>query len=211
MSTPLKEHELRYSKMEKHTYAVLRSLKTFRFYVLYSHSIVYVPDSSVKSILTQQEIGCNTRGALIEKVQEYDINLKPTKLMWRNGLCKIIIENQDLSQEDEPSRALMVSLQDPWFSNIVYFLIYEDRSNGLIYKQKRDLRIKSAKYVRYDDQLYKRVIDGTFLRCVDKPQQERLLHSFHNKACGGPFFINSYSIQDFEAMLLLAWHVQGWL
>ena len=31
MSTPLKEHELRYSQMEKHTYLVVRALKIFRF------------------------------------------------------------------------------------------------------------------------------------------------------------------------------------
>ena len=67
MSTPLKEHELRYSQMEKHAYVVLRALKKIRFYVLHSHYVVFVPDLSVKSILTQQEIGCNTRGAWIEK------------------------------------------------------------------------------------------------------------------------------------------------
>lgn len=100
MSTPLKEHELRYSQMkkkysqmDKHAYVVVRVLKNFKFYILHSHSIVYVPDLVVKSILTQQEIGCNTRGIWIEKAQEYDINLKSTKLVWGNGLCKVIAKN----------------------------------------------------------------------------------------------------------------------
>lgn len=35
--------------------------------------------------------------------------------------------------------------------------------------------------------MYKRAIDGTFLRCVDKAQQTKLLESFHDKACGGHF------------------------
>lgn len=52
MSTPLKDHEFRYSQMEKHAYVVVRALKNFRFYVLHSHYVVYIPDCLVKSILT---------------------------------------------------------------------------------------------------------------------------------------------------------------
>lgn len=73
MSTPLKDNELRYSQMERHAYAMVRELKNFRFYILHSHDVVYVPDYVVKRISTQQELGCNTRGGWIEKVQDYDI------------------------------------------------------------------------------------------------------------------------------------------
>ena len=110
MSTPLKDHELRYSQMKKHAYVVVSALKNFRFYVLHSHSIAFVPNLAIKNILNQQEIGCNTRGAWIAKVQEYDIDLKPTKLVRGNFLCKMIEKNQNLNQEDESTRALMVSL-----------------------------------------------------------------------------------------------------
>lgn len=187
MSTPLKDHELRFSQMEKHAYAVVRALKNFRFYVLHSHSVIYVPDSAVKSILTQQEIGCNTRVAWIAKVQEYDIDLKPTRLVRGNGLCKTIAENQKVVQEDDSPKVLTVSLLDPWFANNAYFLTYGDCPEGLTYKQRRDLKIKAAKYVIYDDKLYKRAVDGTFLRCVDAPQQERLLKAFQSEACEGHF------------------------
>jgi hypothetical protein len=63
-------------------------------------------------------------------------------------------------------------------------------------KKRRDLKIKAAKYVIYDDQLYKRVVDGTFLRYVDAPQQERLLKAFHSEACGGHFssIVTAYKI-----------------
>ena len=62
MSMPLKNQELKYSHMEKHAYAVVKALKFFRFYILHSHSVIHVPDVAVKSILTQQEVGCNHRG-----------------------------------------------------------------------------------------------------------------------------------------------------
>ena len=94
MSIPLKNQELRYSQMEKHAYVVVRALKNFKFYVLNSHSIIYVPNLAVKSILTQQEVGCNNRGVWIVKVQEYDIEIKPAKLVRGNALCKALAKNQ---------------------------------------------------------------------------------------------------------------------
>jgi hypothetical protein len=47
-----------------------------------------VLDPTVKNILTQQEVGCNNRGVWIEKFQEYNIEIKPTKLVRGNTLCK---------------------------------------------------------------------------------------------------------------------------
>ncbi|KAH9294495.1 hypothetical protein KI387_040301, partial [Taxus chinensis] len=52
----------------------------FRFYILNSHSVVLVPDTTIKSILTQQEFG-TTRGNWVAKVQEYDLDIRPTNLV----------------------------------------------------------------------------------------------------------------------------------
>lgn len=147
--------------MEKHTYEVVRALKNFRFYVFHSHSMIHVPDSIVKKILTQQDVGCNNRGAWIAKVQEYDIEVKPTKLVRGNELCKAMEKDQQDEKKDTP-RVLMVDLQDPWFSNFAYFLTHRECPNELSAKPRRDLKTKSLRYVIHDDFLYKRAIDGTF-------------------------------------------------
>lgn len=68
MSIPLKKHELNYTKMEKHVFSMVKALDQFRYYILYSHSIVYVPKTIVKSISTQQEIGVNKRVLWVTKV-----------------------------------------------------------------------------------------------------------------------------------------------
>ena len=122
-----------------------------------------------------------------KRVQEHDIEIKPTKLVRGNALCKSLVEDQQDEEEDTP-KFLIVSLQDPQFSNIAYFLTYGECPNGLTAKKSRDLKTKAFKYVIHDDVLYKRAIDGTFLRCVDKDQKEKLLKSFHNGVCGGNFF-----------------------
>ena len=52
MSIPLKNHELKYSQIEKHAFVVVKELKCFWFYILHSHSIIYVLDVAMKSVLT---------------------------------------------------------------------------------------------------------------------------------------------------------------
>jgi hypothetical protein len=52
MSTLFKYQEFRYSQMENFAYTVVRAMKNFRFYVLHSHSFVYILNYGVKYILT---------------------------------------------------------------------------------------------------------------------------------------------------------------
>ena len=68
----------------------------------------------------------------------------------------------------------------------MYLLTYDECPKGLTAKKRRDLKLKTAKYVIWD-KIFKISLDETFLRCVDKQQQERLLKIFHNEACGGHF------------------------
>ena len=125
--------------MKKHAYVVVKVLENFRFYELHSHSVIYVPDPTVKIILTQQEVGYNNRGASIAKVQEYDIEINSTKIVIENALCKALAKDQKVEEEDT-RKVLMVSLQDPWFSNFVYFLTYGEYFDGLSAKKMRDLK-----------------------------------------------------------------------
>ena len=142
---------------------------------------------------------CNTQGSWIEKTQEYDIEIKPTKLVRGNALCREIVENkiEELEESEEKQLVLVVGLQDAWFEDIVYFLTYGECPKGLNARQRRDLRLKAAKFMIWDGKLFKNAIDGTFLRCVDRQQQEKLLKTLHNEACGGHF---SSSVTSFKIL-----------
>ena len=54
-SKVLRYGELKYDIMEKQAYALIKSLKYFRVYVLHSHVIAYVPSNVVKGILTHPD------------------------------------------------------------------------------------------------------------------------------------------------------------
>ena len=79
-SKVLRDVELKYDIMEKKAYALVKSLKDFRFYILQSHIIAYVPSNVVKRILTQPSPE-GKRSNWIEVLLEYDIEIKPTKLI----------------------------------------------------------------------------------------------------------------------------------
>lgn len=81
MSIPLKKHELKYSLSEKQAFTVVKVVKQFWYYILHSPSVVFVPDSAVKSIPTQQEVALSKRETWVTKIQEYDLDIHPTKMI----------------------------------------------------------------------------------------------------------------------------------
>ena len=50
-SRALRDAELRYNLIEKQAYALVKSLKSFRVYILHSKVIAYVPNIAVKDVL----------------------------------------------------------------------------------------------------------------------------------------------------------------
>jgi hypothetical protein len=92
----LRDAELRYDPIEKQAYALIKSLKALRIYILHAKVITYVPSSSVKDVLTQLDID-GKRAKWIAKMIEFDIEVKPTKLVKGQGLAKLLMEeNYDL-------------------------------------------------------------------------------------------------------------------
>jgi hypothetical protein len=88
----LRDAELKYSNLEKQAYALVKSLKSFRDYILHSKTFSYVPNSAIKDILTQPDSE-GRRGKWISKMQEYDLEINPTKLVKGQGLAKLMVES----------------------------------------------------------------------------------------------------------------------
>jgi len=88
-SKTLANAELKYNILEKQAYALVKAIKDFRIYVLHSHIVAYVPNAVIKDILTQADPD-GKRGKWIAKLLEYDIEIKPTKLVKGQGLAKLL-------------------------------------------------------------------------------------------------------------------------
>jgi hypothetical protein len=91
LSKSLRDNALNYKIMEKQAFALVKSIKYFRVYILHSHTISYFPNAVVKDILTQDNPD-GRRGKWIAISLEYDIEIKPHKLIKGQGLAKLMDE-----------------------------------------------------------------------------------------------------------------------
>jgi hypothetical protein len=94
MSKSLRDVELKYAIMEKQDYALVKSLNNFRAYVGYSKIVAYVPHLAIKDILAQQDC-LGVRGKWVEKIQEYDLEIRSTKLIKGQGLAQMLTEGNE--------------------------------------------------------------------------------------------------------------------
>ena len=109
----------------------MKAIKDFRVYILYSNVIAYVPNVIFKYILTQDGIE-GKWGKWIANILEYDIEIKPTKLIKGQGLAKLMtktnfqaldINELDNEQEMATSQISQAFLESPWYADITHVLL----------------------------------------------------------------------------------------
>ena len=71
---------------------MVKALKFLRIYVLHSKVIAYVPNAAIKDVLTQPDCE-GKRGKWIAKIMEYDVDIRPTKLVKVQGLAKLLADS----------------------------------------------------------------------------------------------------------------------
>ena len=95
-SKTLRDVELKYDSIEKQAYSLIKSLKSFRVYILHAKVLAYVPSATIKDVLTQPDID-GKRAKWISKLIQFDIEVNPTKLLKGQGLAQLMAkENCDL-------------------------------------------------------------------------------------------------------------------
>jgi hypothetical protein len=132
-SKALRDATLNYNIMEKQDFALVKAIKDFKVYILHSHTIAYVPNAVVKDILTQDNLD-GRRGKWIAIILEYDIEIKPTKLIKGQGLAKLMAESNfqaldinfldvaDEQGEMATPNVREVFLNSPWYADLIFVL-----------------------------------------------------------------------------------------
>jgi hypothetical protein len=158
---------------EKQYYALVKSLKHFRSYVGYNKIKAYVPYPIVKDVLNQQYF-LRTRGKWVSNIQEYDLDIKPTKIIKGQGLTKMLTESNEeairMDENDQVNVVLSELEHDEWYSDIVYLSC----PDHLVDHKRRDLRLKAMKYFLTQDGLSWKNLNGVILRCVNKDEVDRI-------------------------------------
>jgi hypothetical protein len=120
---------------------MVKALKDFIAYVLHSKIIPYVPTNAIKDILVQPNSD-GRRGRWLAKIQDFDLEVKPTKLVKGQGLERLLVESNFrelginnfeshdslLDIEEIDDQAPMIWVEDnfssfAWYHDIVTYLL----------------------------------------------------------------------------------------
>jgi hypothetical protein len=144
------------------------------------------------------------RSKWIAKILEFDLEIKPTKLIKGQGLAKMLakakcqalgvsfikecsgIQQGQLSEID-PQREPPLA-RCPWYKDVIYFLQELWPPDGLQRNKARALKLKAIKYCLVDQILYWKDPLGVLLKCMDLQEADGIMVEFHSGLCGGNHF-----------------------
>jgi ribonuclease HI len=185
-SKALRDAALNYNIMEKQAFALVKAIKDFRVYILHSHAIAYVPNTVVKDILTQDNPD-GRRGKWIAVILEYDIEIKPTKLIKGQGLAKLMAESNlhaldinflDVAGEQgemATPNVKEVFLNSPWYADLIFVLQNLQAPPGLTKTKARFLKLKALKFCILEGNLYWKDPAGILLNCLLQDEADKVL------------------------------------
>jgi hypothetical protein len=157
----------------------------------------------VKDILVQHDSD-KKRGRWLAKIQEFDLEIKPTKLVKGKGLAKLLAESNlraldinCLQGEDEdahsqepddqsyPNKIEEKFMSSDWYKDIVFYLLNLKCPDRLTPAKCRTLKLHAVKYCISKNQLYWKDPLGFLLICLVEPETPRVIEEFHEGICGG--------------------------
>lgn len=172
--------------MENQAFDLVKSIKYFKVYILYSHVVSYVPNVVIKDILTQDGSD-GKRGKWIATILEYYLEIKPTKLIKVQGLAKLMAESNyqtldinfiaELDNKEEMV-TLHISqdfIDSPWYDDIIYTLHNLQAPLKLSRTKSRFLKLISLKFCIIDNALFWKNREGILLNYLLKEESEKIL------------------------------------
>ena len=153
-------------------------------YILYSQIISYVPNLVVRDILTQNGPH-GKRGKWISTILEYDMEIKPTKLIKGQVLAKLMaklnFEALDINfiaqlddQEEMATPYISEAFSDsPWYADIIFVLLNLQAPPRLSRTKARFLKLKAMKFCMIDNALFWKDHGGILLNCLLKDESDK--------------------------------------
>ena len=72
----------------------------------------------------------------------------------------------------------------PWYHDIYQFLRYSTYPEAMTAKDKRALRQLATRFVIHGETLYRRIVDGVLLLCLDRDSADWTMREVHAGVCG---------------------------
>lgn len=164
-----------------------------------------MPNAAVKDVLVQSVVE-GKRGKWITKIQEYDLDIKPTMLVKGQGLEKMLTKsnfqalginlltpiNEEIIEEGEQKSNLGMNIRykflcSEWYKHIVHYLCFLSRPQSLDRTRYKALKIKAQPYVIVEGRLYSKDHVGILLLFLTEDESIKTIKDYHEKSCGGHY------------------------
>ena len=128
-------------------------------------------------------------------LQEFDLEIKDNKgcdNVIANNLSRVEKptvqeEGREIAENFPDEQLFQLSLQSPWYADIVIFLACGIMPPEFSYQQRKKLRTDNRYYIWDDPLLFKRGADLIIRRCVPEGEQSNILQEFHASPYEGHF------------------------
>jgi hypothetical protein len=193
--------------MEKRAYSLVNALKEFIMYILHSHVLACVPNNVVKEILTQPDPK-GKRGKWIATLLEYNLEIKPTKLIKGQGLAQMMTQSNfellgvnfivDLSQgvEEVPPQVSHKFLDSSWYNDIIFVLQNLQAPPELTKTKARFLKQKVINFCALNGSLYWKDPGVVLLKFLLEDEAQQTMKEFHKGDCGGHHYWKKWLIKS---------------
>ena len=183
-----------YSTTETEILTMVFAFEKFRPYILGSHVIIHIDHVAIKYLMTKKDAKPRLmRWVLV--LQEFDLEIKDKKgndnviADHLSRIEKSIEEEGEIEIEEKfPDEQLFqVTIQVPWYVDIVNYLACGVMPPELNYQQNRELRTDARFYIWDDPSLFTRGVNQIIRRCVPEAEQGELVDKCHASPYEGHF------------------------
>ena len=193
-SKTFNEAQENYSTTEKEMLAMVFACEKFRPYILGSHVIIHTDHAAIRYLMAKKE----AKSRLIRWVlmlQEFDLEIKDKKgsdNVIANHLSRLEMtarneKGTEITENFPNEQLFLLSVQTPWYADIVNYLACGVVLLEFSYQQRRKLRTDCRFYIWDDPLLYRRGANMIIRRCVPETEQGGIMEKCHASPYGGHF------------------------
>ena len=166
----------------------------FKPYILGSHVIIHTDHAAIKYLMAKKEAKLRLiRWVLL--LQEFDLEIKDKKgsdnvIADHFSRLEMIVGKEkgtELSENFPDEQLFLLSVQTPWYADIVNYLACGVVPPEFSYHQRRKLRTDCKFYIWDEPLLYRRGADVIIRRCVPETEQGGIMEKCHASPYGGNF------------------------
>eukprot|EP00253_Pinus_taeda_P010488 PITA_10488 len=135
---------------------------------------------------------CEKRENWVTTLQEYDLEIKPAKIVRGQGFCRLLARASNIPESGdidhvEEINLISITNSESQYADLIFYLKNGHAPPNLYYRNKRAIRLKAKNFIIIDDVLFRQNYDSVLLRLLEKPEAQKVLQKLHDGPAGGHF------------------------